>query len=168
MSDKEDKACSSYPPWKLMRVFLLVTILIILGTAVFGSTLFNMYLYDEPRIVAVGLFTLIILFCVINVGVTRGSFLCATILKYYALFLFFSSLWGLSGAENNIHYIISFINIVAMFGAFYLISGKSYQELVKYKHDFFEDIKETRRVIEQQLAVSTKAKHVGKKYKGSE
>jgi len=42
--------------------------------------------------------------------------------------------------------------------AFFLISGKTYQKLVQYQYDFFEDIKEAREIVEKEMERAHKNK----------
>ena len=49
MKDEEEKVNLLFPPWKLMGRFLLVTMLLILGTAFSGGMVFNIYIQLTPE-----------------------------------------------------------------------------------------------------------------------
>jgi len=148
MSNQEDKVNLFFPPWKLMGTFLLVTMMLILGTASVGSIVFHFYLQLSPEWIMGILFSITIIFCIVNFRVTRGSFLCAKILKYYSLFLACICIPSVLIID---YYIFSFITIFSMLGAFYLLSSPTYLKLVQYQFDFFEDIKEARETVEKEL-----------------
>lgn len=155
MSNKEELVNLLFPPWKLMRRFLVVTIMLILGTAFSGGIVFNLYLQVTPEWEMGVLFSIILVFCLVNFRVTRGSFLCAKILKYYALFLACICIPSLLMGKDSL---FSFLTVFMMLGTFYLISSKRYQQLVQYQFDFFEDIKEARAAVEKEIAMSRKSK----------
>ena len=99
------------PPWKLLIRFLLVTILLLLGTAYSGMTLLTQYLNTSPEWLLGILFSAGIAFCLINFKVSQGSFFCANILKFYALFLAVICLPTFIILEGNGYYIATAINI---------------------------------------------------------
>ena len=155
MRDEEEKVNLLFPPWKLMRRFLLVTMILILGIAFSGGIVFNLYIQLTPEWEIGILFSTTVIFCIVNFRVTRGSFFCASILKYYALFLACISIYSLlMGSEM----IFSLINTALTFIAFFLISGKTYQKLVQYQLDFLDDIKEAREAVEKEIAMLNKSK----------
>jgi len=156
MSNQEDKVNLIFPPWKLMGTFLLVTIMLILGTAFTGGIVFNLYIQLSPEWEIGILFSIIIIFCMVNFRVTRGSFLCAKILKYYSLFL---ACICIPAVLIDDDYLFSFLTIFSMLSVFYLISSSKYQKLVQYQFDFFEDIKEAKQAIEKELAGLKKPKN---------
>ena len=78
-----------FPPWKLLRRFLLVTVILLIGTVYSGMTLLTQYFDTSPEWLLGILFSVGIMFCLLNFKVSQGSFLCAKLLKYDALFLAF-------------------------------------------------------------------------------
>ena len=76
-----------FPPWKLLRRFLLVTVILLIGTVYSGMTLLTQYFDTSPEWLLGILFSVGIMFCLLNFKVSQGSFLSAKLLKYYALFL---------------------------------------------------------------------------------
>ena len=157
--DKEELGSLLFPPWRLMRRFLFVTMLLMIGTGTAVGIVFNIYIQVRPEWEVGSLLPLTILFCLLNFRVTRGSFICAKILKYYAFCLAcicLPALFFMKGGYAG--YILNFISIFALFTAFYLISGKTYQKLVQYQYEFFEDIKEVKETIAKELKAAEKYK----------
>mgnify|MGYP007002578333 FL=1 len=146
----ENEVVGLLPPIKSLICFLIVTILLILGTAFSGSTVLSGYFDLTPEWLMGSLSLVIIVFCIVNFRVTRGSFLCAKVLQYYAFFLAAVCLPAFVIVEEP-NYLFYFINIFMMLIAFYLLSGKTYRKLVQYQHDHFADIKEAREEIKQML-----------------
>lgn len=155
MDNEEEKVNLLFPPWKLMGRFLLVTMILILGTAFSGGIVFKFFIQLAPEWEMGILFSIVVVFCIVNFRVTRGSFFCANILKYYALFLACINILSLLMDSDNI---FSLINTTLMLVTFFLISGKTYQKLVQYQLDFFDDIKEAKEAVEKELAMSRKSK----------
>ncbi len=155
MKGEEEKVNFLFPPWKLMGRFLLVTMMLILGTAFSGGTVFNLYIQLTPEWEIGILFSTIVIFCIVNFRVTRGSFFCANILKYYALSLACISLPSLLIDGFNIFVLL---NVILTLTAFSLISGETYQKLVQYQLDFFDDIKEAKEAVEKEIAMLNKSK----------
>ncbi len=83
---KNDEVFLLFAPWNLLRRFLLVTIILLIGTVYSGMTLLTQYFDTSPEWLLGILFSVGIMFCFFNFKVSQGSFLCAKILKYYALF----------------------------------------------------------------------------------
>ena len=156
MSNNEELVNLLFPPWRLMRRFLLVTMMLMLGTAFGLAISFNLYLQLTPEWEVGILFSIGLAFCLTNFRVTRGSFFCAMLLKYYALLL---ACVCIPSLLIDTDYLFTFMTIFLMLSAFYLISGKTYQKFVQYQHDFFEDIKEAREAIKKELEISHKSKH---------
>ncbi|MBU2972028.1 hypothetical protein KO527_22070 [Pseudoalteromonas sp. C2R02] len=148
MKDEEEKGSLLFPPWRLMGRFLLVTMMLIAGTAFSGITIFSYYMELTLKWQIGILFSTIGVFCIVNFRVTRGSFFCANILKYYALILACVCIPALLIEQD---YLFTLFTVFLMLSAFYLISGKTYQKLVQYQHDFFEDIKEAREIVEKEM-----------------
>lgn len=155
MKDEEEKVNLLFPPWKLMGRFLLVTMLLILGTAFSGGMVFNIYIQLTPEWEVGVLFLTIVIFCIVNFRVTRGSFICAHILKYYAIFLACINISSLLMGNDKI---FTLINTALTLIAFFLISGETYQKLVQYQLDFFDDIKEAKEAVEKEIAMLNKSK----------
>ena len=143
------------PPWKLLIRFLLVTILLLLGTAYSGMTLLTQYLNTSPEWLLGILFSVGVVFCLLNFKASRGSFICTNILKYYALFLAFICLPSFFVLDGHGYHIASATNIALMLVSFYLIKGKNYQELIQYQYDFFKGIKTYRAAIDKEIAKTT-------------
>ncbi|WDE09114.1 hypothetical protein SG34_030575 [Thalassomonas viridans] len=157
-SDKkreENEIVGLLPPIKSMVCFLVVTVLLALGTAFTGSTVLSKYFNFTPEWLLGSLAFIGIIFCIINFRVTRGSFLCAKILQYYTLFLAAACLPAFVIVEEP-YYPFYFINIFLMLITFYLISSKTYWKLVQYQHDHFADIKEAREEVEKILNAKAK------------
>jgi len=152
---EEEKGSLLFPPWRLMGRFLLVTMMLIAGTAFSGITIFSFYLDLTLKWQMGILFLTIGVFCIVNFRVTRGSFLCANILKYYALILACVCIPALLIEQD---YLFTLFTVFLMLSVFYLISGETYQKLVQYQHDFFEDIKEVREIVEKEMEKALKNK----------
>ncbi|WP_404343682.1 hypothetical protein [Pseudoalteromonas mariniglutinosa] len=155
---KNDEVFLLFPPWKLLRRFLLVTIILLLGTVYSGMTLLTQYFNTSPAWLLGILFSVGIMFCFINFKVSQGSFLCAKILKYYALFLALICLPSFIILEGSSYHIATVTNIAFMLLSFYLIRGKKYQGLIKYQYIFFKDIKDARAAVEKEMAKGNKRK----------
>ncbi|MGO3785363.1 hypothetical protein NDQ71_23335 [Pseudoalteromonas sp. KG3] len=147
-----------FPPWKLLRRFLLVTIILLLGTVYSGMTLLTQYFDASPEWLLGILFSVGIMFCLINFKVSQGSFLCANILKYYAVFLALICLPSFIILEGSSYHIATVTNIAFMLLSFYLIKGNKYQGLIKYQYNFFKDIKDARAAVEKEIAKGNKRK----------
>jgi len=155
MKNEEEKGSLLFPPWRLMGRFLLVTMMLIAGTAFSGITIFSYYLELTLKWQMGILFSTSGVFCIVNFRVTRGSFFCANILKYYALILACVCIPALLIDQD---YLFTLFTVFLMLSAFYLISGETYQKLVQYQHDFFEDIKEAREIVEKEMERANKNK----------
>ncbi|WP_138576573.1 MULTISPECIES: hypothetical protein [unclassified Pseudoalteromonas] len=153
---KNDEVFLLFPPWKLLRRFLLVTVLLLLGTVYSGMTVLMQYFDTEPEWLLGILFSTGVAFCLINFKVSQGSFFCANILKFYALFLAVICLPTFIILEGNGYYIATVSNIAFMLLSFYLIKGEKYQGLIKYQYDFFKDIKDARAAVEKEMAKSNR------------
>ncbi|MDO6463125.1 hypothetical protein [Pseudoalteromonas carrageenovora] len=153
---KNDEVFLLFPPWKLLRRFLLVTVLLLLGTVYSGMTVLTQYFDTDPEWLLGILFSAGIAFCLINFKVSQGSFFCANILKFYALFLAVICLPSFIILEGNGYYIATVINVAFMLLSFYLIKGEKYQGLVKYQYDFFKDIKDARAAVGKEMAKSNR------------
>ena len=152
---EEEKGSLLFPPWRLMGRFLLVTMMLILGTAFSGGIIFNFYFELTAKWQVGILFSTSGVFCIVNFRVTRGSFFCANILKYYALILACVCMPALLIDQD---YLFTLFTVFLMLSAFYLISGETYQKLVQYQYDFFEDIKEAREIVEKEMERANKNK----------
>jgi len=152
---EEEKGSLLFLPWRLMGRFLLVTMMLTAGTAFSGITIFSFYLELTLKWQMGILFLTIGVFCIVNFRVTQGSFLCANILKYYALILACVCIPSLLLEQD---YLFTLFTVFLMLSAFYLISGETYQKLVQYQYDFFEDIKEAREIVEKEMEKAHKNK----------
>ena len=153
-----DEVFLLFPPWKLLRRFLLVTVILLMGTVYSGMTLLTQYFDTSPEWLLGILFSVGIMFCLLNFKVSQGSFLCAKILKYYALFLALICLPSFIILEGSSYHIATVTNIAFMLLSFYLIKGKKYQGLIKYQYNFFKDIKDARAAVEKEMAKGNKKK----------
>ncbi|WDE06032.1 hypothetical protein SG34_003630 [Thalassomonas viridans] len=133
---------------KLKGQFLLVTMLLTIGSATSSIIVFDQYFNVSPGLMFTLLGIVSVVFCLVNFRVTRGSFFCAKILQYYSLFLAAVCLPAFVIVDNP-YYLFYFINIFMMLATFYLITGNAYREFVKYQHEHFADIKEAREEIEK-------------------
>ena len=155
---KNEEVFLLFPPWKLLRRFLLVTVILLIGTVYSGMTLLTQYFDTSPEWLLGILFSVGIMFCLLNFKVSQGSFLCAKILKYYALFLALICLLSFIILEGNGYHIATVTNIAFMLLSFYLIKGNKYQGLIKYQYNFFKDIKDARAAVEKEIAKGNKRK----------
>lgn len=153
-----DEVFLLFPPWKLLRRFLLVTVILLMGTVYSGMTLLTQYFDTSPEWLLGILFSVGIAFCLVNFKVSQGSFLCAKILKYYALFLALICLPSFIILEGSSYHIATVTNIAFMLLSFYLIKGNKYQSLIKYQYDFFKDIKDARAAVEKEMAKESSRK----------
>ena len=147
-----------FPPWKLLRRFLLVTVILLIGTVYSGMTLLTQYFDTSPEWLLCILFSVGIMFCLLNFKVSQGSFQSAKILKYYALFLALICLPSFIILEGSGYHIATVTNIAFMLLSFYLIKGNKYQGLIKYQYNFFKDIKDARAAVEKEIAKGNKRK----------
>ena len=145
-------------PWNLLRRFLLVTIILLLGTVYSGMTLLTQYFDTSPEWLLGILFSVGIAFCLVNFKAIQGSFLCAKILKYYALFLALICLPSFIILQGSGYHIATITNIAFMLLSFYLIKGNKYQSLIKYQYNFFKEIKDARTAVEKEMAKGNKKK----------
>ena len=155
---KNEEVFLLFPPWKLLRRFLLVTVILLMGTVYSGMTLLTQYFDTSPEWLLGILFSVGIMFCLLNFKVSQGSFLCAKILKYYALFLALICLPSFIILEGSSYHIATVTNIAFMLLSFYLIKGKKYQGLIKYQYNFFKDIKDARAAVEKEMAKGNRRK----------
>ncbi|KPH91557.1 hypothetical protein CWB58_03075 [Pseudoalteromonas sp. S201] len=155
---KNEEVFLLFPPWKLLRRFLLVTVILLIGTVYSGMTLLTQYFDTSPEWLLGILFSVGIMFCLLNFKVSQGSFLCAKLLKYYALFLALICLPSFIILEGNGYHIATVTNIAFMLLSFYLIKGNKYQGLIKYQYNFFKDIKDARAAVEKEIAKGNKRK----------
>lgn len=155
---KNEEVFLLFPPWKLLRRFLLVTVILLIGTVYSGMTLLTQYFDTSPEWLLGILFSVGIMFCLLNFKVSQGSFLCAKLLKYYALFLALICLPSFIILEGSSYHIATVTNIAFMLLSFYLIKGNKYQGLIKYQYNFFKDIKDARAAVEKEIAKGNKRK----------
>lgn len=155
---KNEEVFLLFPPWKLLRRFLLVTVILLIGTVYSGMTLLTQYFDTSPEWLLGILFSVGIMFCLLNFKVSQGSFLCAKLLKYYALFLALICLPSFIILEGNGYHIATVTNIAFMLLSFYLIKENKYQGLIKYQYNFFKDIKDARAAVEKEIAKGNKRK----------
>jgi len=155
---EEEKGSLLFPPWKLMGRFLLVIMLLMMGSGLSVTVMLLEYFDSSPEWLVGITFSISIIFCLVNFRVTQGSFLCAKILKYYSLCLIILSVPLLFIIEGEVYYILLSLSLFALISSFYLISGETYQKLVQYQHDFFEDIKEAREIVEKEMERAHKNK----------
>ena len=155
---KNEEVFLLFPSWKLLRRFLLVTVILLIGTVYSGMTLLTQYFDTSPEWLLGILFSVGIMFCLLNFKVSQGSFLCAKLLKYYALFLALICLLSFIILEGNGYHIATVTNIAFMLLSFYLIKGNKYQGLIKYQYNFFKDIKDARAAVEKEIAKGNKRK----------
>lgn len=145
-----------FPRKGLIFSFLAVTMMLIFGTAISIVTAGNIYFDAGPETeIIVGWF-MVSVFCLVNFKVTRGSFLCAKILRYYALALALICIPSLFSADTKGEQIFACTNIAMLFGVFYLIGGKTYQEMVQNRHDFCKEMIELRETREAIIAMNNK------------
>ncbi|WDE11233.1 hypothetical protein [Thalassomonas haliotis] len=154
---KDDEVVGLLPPMRLMGRFLLVTMLLTIGTATSSIIVFDQYFDVSPELMFALLSIVSVIFCVVNFRVSRGSFFCARTLQYYTLFLTGACLPAFVLVDEP-DYIFYFINIFMMLFTFYLITGKAYGEFVKYQHEHFADIREARGEIEKIITGKNKKK----------
>lgn len=140
-----------WPSKRLMASFLVVTMMLIFGAAQSLIIVFQIYFKASPGAMIITGWLIIIIFILLNFKVTRGSFLCARILRFYALALAMICLPGLFLAETMVERIICYSGVVVLFGAFYLIGGKTYQEMVQNRYDFCAEMMALRAAIEKEM-----------------
>ncbi|AVT46310.1 MULTISPECIES: hypothetical protein [Shewanella] len=151
LKNKDDEIVGFFPTKKWIAVFLVVTMLLTLATAISCITVFSMHLDVGPEWMVGILSFMAILFSMINFGVTRGSFVCWKVLEYYALLLSIISIPSLLMAKTADLLMFFSINSLMLFSAFYLIRSHSYQKLVQYQFDHFSDIKEAKEAVEEEM-----------------
>ena len=149
--NKDDEIVGFFPRKRLVISFLVVTMMLTFGTGLSVITVCNIYIEPEPKTVFGALMFASIIFCLLNFQVTRGSFVCAKVLRYYSVALALICIPTLFLADIDIEQIYSVANIVMLFGAFCLMGGKTYQEFVRYQCNFFADIKEAREEVEKEM-----------------
>ena len=148
MLNKENKGSLVFPPLKFILTFLAVTILGIICTAFSGGIAFKFYFQISPEWEFAIVSVTIVVFCIVNFRISRGSRLCANILKYYLLLLVCLCLPALIIQANNV---LTLLTVIMTISTFFLISGKTYQQFVIYQRDFFQGIKEAQAAVELEL-----------------
>ncbi|WDD96779.1 hypothetical protein [Thalassomonas actiniarum] len=148
---KDNEIVGLLPPRKNIGLFLLTTMLLIAGTGISLSIIINTY-YKLSAQWSLGLLAaLVIFFSITNFRVIKGSFIGAKVLKYYAITLVVICLPALLLQSTNAALIFCFIDILILFAAIYLLSGKKYAAFVQYQRDFFTDIQEAKEAVENEL-----------------
>lgn len=160
--NKHEEVVSFFPQKRLISRFLAVTMLLMFGTAISLITIFNTYLSVSPGVMVGILSFTSVVFCLINFQVTRGSFLCANILKYYSLILILICFPSLFIGDSTGKLIFSLLNTVLLLSSWYLISSKNYQSLIQFQKDYFDDLREAHEAVEHEL---NKNRKQGKKPK---
>ncbi|PIW60316.1 hypothetical protein [Shewanella sp. CG12_big_fil_rev_8_21_14_0_65_47_15] len=151
LKNKDDEIVGFFPPKRLIAVFLVVTMLLTLGTAMSCITVFSIHLDLGPEWMVGIISFIVILFSMINFGVTRGSFVCWKVLEYYALLLSLISIPSLLMAKTAYLLMFFAINSLMLFSAFYLIRSHSYKKLVQYQFNHFSDVKEVKEAVEEEM-----------------
>ncbi|MBL4606488.1 MAG: hypothetical protein JKY01_01495, partial [Pseudomonadales bacterium] len=142
--NKDNETFGFVPKKKQVAYVVTATMLIIFSTAISITIVFNVYFNVSAAKVEGILLFASILFSLINIQVTRGSFLCASILKYYTLALALISAPALFLGESLSAQVFYLMNMASLLGAFFLIRGETYQEYVEFRNTLFADIKEAR------------------------
>ena len=161
-NNKDNEALEVFPRKRLMGSFLAVTMMLIFGIAL-SVIVCQIYFNPGPEAVFGFIVVATIVFSIVNFKVTRGSFLCAKILRYCALFMALICIPGLFLAETIGVRMLCYSNVVMLFGVFYLIGGKTYQEMVQNRHDFCEEMIEFREAIEKEMKRSSRQGKMSKK-----
>lgn len=150
-NNKSDESLGVFPKKQQMVSFLAVTMMLISGTALSDIVVYKVYFKAPPGAMIITGWLMVVIFSLLNFKVTRGSFLCARILRFYALALAMICLPGLFLAETMVERIICYSGVVVLFGAFYLIGGKTYQEMVQNRYDFCAEMMALRAAIEKEM-----------------
>ncbi|MBV1871017.1 MAG: hypothetical protein KUG83_00590 [Gammaproteobacteria bacterium] len=150
-NNKSDESLGVFPKKQQMVSFLAVTMMLISGTALSDIVVYKVYFKASPGAMIITGWLMVVIFSLLNFKVTRGSFLCARILRFYALALAMICLPGLFLAETMVERIICYSGVVVLFGAFYLIGGKTYQEMVQNRYDFCAEMMALRAAIEKEM-----------------
>ncbi|WDE09577.1 hypothetical protein [Thalassomonas haliotis] len=148
---KDNEVVGLLSPRKNIGLFLLTTMLLIAGTGISLSVIINTY-YKLSAQWSLGLLAaLVIFFSITNFRVIKGSFIAAKVLKYYAVILVVIGLPALLLQSSDAALIFCFIDILILFAAIYLLSGKQYTAFVQYQWEFFADIQEAKEAVEKEL-----------------
>ena len=162
-NNKCDERPGVFPKKQQMVSFLATTMMLIFGTTFSVIIIYQVYFKASPGAMMITGWLMIVIFSLLNFKVTRGSFLCAKILRFYALTLAIISLPGLFLAETMDEIMICFSSVVLLFGVFYLIGGKTYQEMVQNRYDFYIAMIDLRAVIEKEMERSSSQGKASKK-----
>ena len=147
----EERVNLLLPPWKLLKRFLCVTALLMLGTGISGTMLLIEYFNIAPEMLVGIMLSVTLVFFAVNFRVTRGSMFCASILKYYTLCLIVLCLPLLLIINSLYYYILLLVNLVVLSSAYFLIKSSTYRKLVQYQLGFFDDIREAQKAVESEL-----------------
>ena len=164
-NNKYEETLGFFPRKRLVASFVVVTMMMVFGTAFSVITVLDIYFEFEPEVAEDVLVFVSAIFCLVNFPVTRGSFLCAKILRYYSLALALICLPALILVDNGTYQVFSAANLAIFFGAgaFYLMGRGAYQEFVQNRYDFCAEMMEPGTPMEEKKKRSASHGKVSKK-----
>lgn len=152
-----------FPPLASTFCFLLVTLL---SMIFLGSSMGNWGMLDiAPELVwGIGAISMLI-FCVINFRITRGSFSCRKLLQLYVLTVIILSLplWlTYDPFEDKVRALLQVFTLVCGLLVLKLISSKTYLAFIQFQHDAQQSLKAAKLEVEQEIQEILKSKQQGK------
>ncbi|MDO6683865.1 MULTISPECIES: hypothetical protein [unclassified Agarivorans] len=159
----DEELISWFPPLASTLCFLLVTLLTMIF---FGSSMGNWGMLDiAPELVwGVGAIFMVI-FCVINFRITRGSFRCKKLLQLYVLTVIIVSLplWlTYDPFEDKVRALLQVFTLVCGLLVLKLTSSKTYQAFIQFQYDAQQSLKAVKLEVEQEIQEILKSMQQGK------
>ncbi|WP_303509263.1 hypothetical protein [Agarivorans sp. 1_MG-2023] len=160
--DREE-VISWFPPLASTLCFLLVTLLTMIF---FGSSMGNWGMLNiAPELVwGVGAI-LMVIFCVINFRITRGSFRCKRLLQLYVLTVIIVSLplWlTYDPFADKVRSLLQVFTLVCGLLVLKLTSSKTYLAFIQFQYDAQQSLKAAKLEVEQEMQKILKSKQQGK------
>lgn len=159
----DEEVISWFPPLDSTFRFLLVTLL---SMIFLGSSVGNWGMLDiAPELVwGIGAISMLI-FCVVNFRITRGSFRCKKLLQLYVLtvIILSLSLWlTYDPFEDKVRALLQVFTLVCGLLVLKLISSKTYLAFIQFQHDSQQSLKAAMLEAEQEIQEIQKSKQQGK------
>ena len=159
----DEEVISWFPPLASTLCFLLVTLLMMIF---FGFTMGSWGMLDiAPELIVGAGAIFMVIFCVINFRITRGSFRCKKLLQLYVLtvIVLSLSLWlTYDPFEDKVQALLQVFTLVCGLLVLKLTSSKTYQALIQFQHDAQQSLKAAKLEVEQEMQAILKSKQQGK------
>ncbi|PIW62578.1 hypothetical protein [Shewanella sp. CG12_big_fil_rev_8_21_14_0_65_47_15] len=148
---KNEEMVSFFPKKQAMIVFLIVTLLLLIGTGMSVTIVLNTYYKLSAEWSLAILMVLSLLFSFINFKVTRGSFSCANLLKYYTVLLVLIGIPAVLLQDTFAKQLFCLFNLAVLIATFFLVKSKIYHAYIQHQFDLINDIKEAQAIIEKEI-----------------